>query len=476
MRDSKGLQSGSMSPKKALPPAESVRYRSIKPIILPAILLGILSGCSLITTTVDIPVRMVKAVLPGGQETEAVDPIELQEDMLRFADNFVLSSSKAAEQLFRNQQPIRRSELLTIKVALASDVYGLASGSNALANLVGLTVLASGARHRVEDYWLPKVYGASAEPMLKSLQDREKEIWTIAERVLTKEMMAELREAIDKWRETSREPNGDLEAFASNALVNDVTKGFEKSRPNKMLPSSVFALLDMDPLAGLDPATRELTETRLFAERALFMGQRLPQLIEWQMELLALRSVEIPEVAGLVQNTSQIAGSGERLSKSLDSLPAFLSAEREKVLKAFTQEREGLQDLAKATQATFSEGAQMAQATDQAFKTYDGLIQRLQSWPSDPNSPPFDIREWGKAASEINMMSSEFQRLLSQVLSVAETDRLSGLSKVSRETGEALVDYAFQKLLLLIGLSGVLITGLRLVYLWLLARLRLQNT
>ena len=117
----------------------------------------------------------------------------------------------------------------------------------------------------------------------------------------------------------------------------------------------------------------------------------------------------------------------------------------------------------------------MAQATDQAFKTYDGLIQRLQSWPSDPNSPPFDIREWGKAASEINMMSSEFQRLLSQVLSVAETDRLSGLSKVSRETGEALVDYAFQKLLLLIGLSGVFITGLRLAYLWLLARLRLQN-
>lgn len=475
MSDSKGLQSGSMSPKKALPPAESVHYRSIKPIILPAILLGILSGCSLITTTVDIPVRMVKAVLPGGQETEAVDPIELQEDMLRFADNFVLSSSKAAEQLSRNQQPIRRSELLTIKVALASDVYGLASGSNALANLVGLTVLASGARHRVEDYWLPKVYGASAEPMLKSLQDREKEIWTIAERVLNKEMMAELREAIDKWRETSREPNGDLEAFASNALINDVTKGFEKSRPNKMLPSSVFALLDMDPLAGLDPATRELTETRLFAERALFMGQRLPQLIEWQMELLALRSVEIPEVAGLVQNTSQIAGSGERLSKSLDSLPAFLSAEREKVLNAFSHEREGLQDLAKATQETFSEGAQMAQATDQAFKTYDGLIQRLQSWPSDPNSPPFDIREWGKAASEINMMSSEFQRLLSQVLSVAETDRLSGLSKVSRETGEALVDYAFQKLLLLIGLSGVFITGLRLAYLWLLARLRLQN-
>jgi len=72
-------------------------------------------------------------------------------------------------------------------------------------------------------------------------------------------------------------------------------------------------------------------------------------------------------------------------------------------------------------------------------------------------------------------MSSEFQGLLNQVLSISENDRLSGLSKISRETGEALVDYAFQKLLWLIGLTGMFVTGLRLAYLWLRARLRLQN-
>jgi hypothetical protein len=449
-------------------PPYRVLNRCFKSLMLPAFLLGLLGGCSLIHTTVDIPVRMVKAVLPGGQETELVDPIELQEDMLRFADNFVLSTSKGAEFLTRNQQSIKRSELLTIKVALASDVYGIASGSNALANLVGLTVLATGARHRVEDYWLPKVYGSSAQPLLNSLRDREREIWTIAERVLTREMIAELHEAIDKWRVNSSEPNGDLEAFASNSLVNDVTKGFEKNRP-KSLPSSVFALLDLDPLAGLDPATRELTETRLFAERALFMGQRLPQLIEWQMELLALRSVEIPEFTSIVQNSSTIAGSGERLSKSFESLPAFLSAERERLLKAFTQERSGLVDLAHASKETFTEGTEMAKATDQAFKSYDIVLQHLNT-PPPPGVPPFDVREWGQAASEINHMSVELQSLFNLVLSISETDRLAGISAVSRETGEALVDYAFRKLLLLIILSGLFITAFRLGYLWIRAR------
>lgn len=450
------------------------RFHRLKPLVLPTLLIGVLNGCSLIHTTVDIPVRMVKAVLPSGQETEAVDPIELQEDMLRFADNFVLSASKATEHLTRNHQPIRRSELLTIKVALASDVYGLASGSNALANLVGLTVLASGARHRVEDYWLPKVYGTSAEPMLNSLKDREREIWDIAHRVLNEEMIRELHLAIEKWRENSSEPNGDLEAFASNALVNDVTKGFEKNRPSS-LPSSVFALLDMDPLAGLDPATRELTETRLFAERALFMGQRLPQLIEWQMELLALRAIDIPEVTSIVRNGSELASASERVSKSLESLPAFLSSEREKVLKAFTQEREGLVNLAQASKESFAEGTEMAKATDQAFKTYDGLMQRIQDWPSDPNSPPFDIRDWAKAASEIRQMSTEAQSLLNQFATLSGQDRLGGISEASQQAGQGLVDYAFRKLLLLIVLSGLFITALRLSYLWLVTKLPLKD-
>lgn len=448
-----------------------VRVQRLKPLVFNVLVVGLLSSCSLIHTTVDIPVRMVKAVLPGGQETEAVDPIELQEDMLRFADNFVMSTSKAAEQLTRGSQPIKRSELLTIKVAMASDVYGLASGSNALANLVGLTLLASGARHRVEDYWLPKVYGSSAEPMLRSLKDREKEIWVIAKRVLTEEMILELKSAIDKWREDSAEPSGDLEAFASNALVNDVTKGFEKNRPSSSLPSSVFALLDMDPLAGLDPATRELTETRLFAERALFMGQRLPQLIEWQMELLALRAIDIPEVTSVVRNSSEIAASGERLSKSLESLPAFLSAERERVLKAFSDERRGLVELANASKDSFREASQMSAATDQAFKTFDGLMERIQKWPTDPNTPPFDIRDWGNVAKDIALMSSEVQSTINLVTSLTEQNRLSAVTEASQKTGQALVDYAFKKILLLIVLSGLFITILRLAYLWLRTKL-----
>ena len=54
-----------------------------------------------------------------------------------------------------------------------------------------------------------------------------------------------------------------------------------------------------DPLAGLDPAVRELTQTRLFAERALYVAQKMPLLLRWQTELLTINTLNQPAVLTL---------------------------------------------------------------------------------------------------------------------------------------------------------------------------------
>jgi energy-converting hydrogenase Eha subunit E len=447
------------------------------PLLSMAILLGA-SGCSLIETTVDLPVRAVKAVLPGGVETEPVDPVDLQEDMLRFADNFVTSTSGAIERLQRDGKPIPREESLSIKITLATDVYGLASGSNALANLVSLTVLASGARWRVQDYWLPKVYGLSAEHMLKTLETRESEIWAIAQRVLSPSMQTELRQSINEWHKTSGSPEGELEAFASTRLVSDVTQHSEKQK-NSLMPSSVFALLDIDPLSGLDPATRELTETRLFAERALFMGQRMPIVMQWQMELLSLRAMAAPEVREMITGTSQIGSAADRLSLTMEKLPSQISTEREKVLLALKTEKEGLTNLSRSFTQTLSEGGKMATSTQQALGTFDGVLTHIEKWPSDPNSPPFDIKEYATTALEINRMSqrlTETLKMLQTTLNPAHTEALAKqVAELSRETqtrGEALINFAFQKILMLVGLIALISLFTGVLYQWLVGKIR----
>ena len=458
-------------------------FRACKRGWLLAVIIGIagvipFSGCSLLKETVDAPFRKVKAILPGGGETEEIDPVGLQEDMLRFADSFVMTTSGAADKLMRNGKPIGREELLTIKVALASDVYGLASGSNALANLVGLTVLASGARWRVQDYWLPKVYGVSAEPILQALEAREMEIWGISNRVLSEDMQGELRNAILKWKKIAKDPNGELEAFASNSLVSDVIKHSRASK-EAWMPSSVFALLDLDPLAGLDPATRELTETRLFAERALFMAQRMPQLIESQTELLALRTMESARVGELIAGTGQIAAAGSRVSEMVEKLPGVLSSEREKLISGIRSEKSGLADLSRDFGQTLAEGSRMASATEGALKSYDTLLAHIENRPVNPNSEPFRIKDYGETAEQINRMSVQVmamfktaETLLDPARTAKVATQFEQLSKDTQARSEAVIDYAFRKALLLVTIAVVMLVISGLLYQWLTLLLR----
>lgn len=441
-------------------------------------ILPCLPGCSLIKTTVDLPFRAVKAVLPGGRETEPVDPVALQEDMLRFADNMVASVSMAVEKLQREGQPIQRAELLRIKLSVATDVYGLASGSNALANMVGMTVLTSVARSRVEDYWLPKVYGVSAEPALNAVRAREKEIWALANRVLKPDMQAELRSAIEKWRKKTAMTTGNLQAFASISLVDEVVRDNQNGR-GRLLPSSVFALLNLDPLAGLDPATRELAETRLFAERALFTGQRMPQLISWQMELFALNATSAPQVQAMVSSTAQIASVSDRLTQTVEQLPAQISAEREKLVSALQSEKQGLGELSRNFGQTFAEGGRMAANTGAALKTFQGILTQLDSQPADPNAPPFEIKDYAATALEINRMSlrlTELLKTLQVTLDPTNVARLSAaaetLTRNTQERGQAVVNYAFQMGLLLVALSTLILLGGGLLYQWLGAKIR----
>ena len=100
--------------------------------------------------------------------------------------------------------------------------------------------------------------------------------------MLKPEQQAELRQAIEAWRRQNPEPGSVLAARALG-FASQVAKA---NQAETAKPGSVFDLLKVDPLSGLDPATREIAQTRLFAERALFVTQKMPMLLRWQTELL----------------------------------------------------------------------------------------------------------------------------------------------------------------------------------------------
>ena len=196
-----------------------------------------------------------------------MDPVEVQQTLLRFADTFSTRMTLGVEQLRRGTNALDPAEALQWKIALATETCSIASGPNAVANLLDMTVFVTVTRTALEEHWQPKVFGESARPMLEHCRNAETNIWQLAATVLQPKHQAELRQAIEVW--TRQNP------LAENVLaaraVGFASQAAEASKAGAVTPGSVFSLLNVDPLAGMDPAVREIAQTRLFAERALYV-------------------------------------------------------------------------------------------------------------------------------------------------------------------------------------------------------------
>ena len=436
-----------------------------KAVIISLLALLSTSGCTLTQKIADLPVVAVRSAINGFTSEKSVDLVALQSDLLRFSDTFILTTSQATDELQLEAQPIKRDQQVLVRVRFSSDILALVTGANAIGNLVNMLVYTTSARFGVEDYWLPKVYGDSVMPLLKVLREQEKNIWDLAGEILTFDQRGELKKAIANSREKSKHTKGEIGSFASLSLVNDIIKSSAQTK-SSFMPSSVFKLLDIDPLSGLDPATRELTETRLFGERAMFIVQHMPQLLEWQMELLVERTTKNQEVQQMVSNTTKIAIAGDRLSRTFEQMPSLISNEREKILAALKSEQQGLAELSKQVGLTMGEGSKMADATEKALKTFAGIVDQLDRSSSEPSSSePFHIRDYAETALQIDVMMQHTTQLLSMLgpnFEPANIAKLSGLiDKITLQTqqrSQMVVEYAFQKAVLWVIISSLVLS------------------
>ena len=418
------------------------------------------SGCGLLKNTLELPEKGIRSMLSLKQEYGAPDPVELQSELLRFADNSIDALNLAAGKLQReDDQASRKQSILMRRIAITNDILAVATGANTYANLLDMAILASLNRMNVQDYWMPKFFGESAKPYLLASQEVETGIWRIAEATLKKAQISELRAAIKTWHE--QHPNvrspSDLGSLGFASEVAQMSR-----RPQPGITSSVFNLLAIDPLAGLDPATRELANTRLFAERGLFLARHMPNLIRWETELLVIQTAEMPQMEKLLANTTQLSESADRFSQTAERLPGLVSAEREQIVQALNAQLPGLTSLAAQTEKALDAGKLMSDASTSTLKSFQDVLRQLQASPSDPNAEPFRINDYTAAAAQINATAQDLVKLLQafdQTLAPGKVDgltsRLDALTRQTQASGKELVDYTFRQTLFL----GLILIG-----------------
>ena len=432
----------------------------------------------MLKNTLELPEKSIRSMLSLNQGNDESDPVELQSQLLRFADNYIDAVNLASRGLQQSDgQSVERRTLLRRRIAITNDVLGIATAANTYANLLDMVILVSLNRMSVADFWLPKRYGESGKSLLFASQEAENEIWRIAATALKPEQIKELRTAIQTWHDQHPDVRSPRDIGALG-FASDVARMNRSSRSG--ITSSVFNLLAIDPLAGLDPATRELANTRLFAERGMFLARHMPTLVRWEAELLIIQTAEMPQMEKLLTSTAQLSQSADRFSMTAEQLPGLISTEREQIVQALNAQMPGLTSLAAQTEKALSAGKLMSNASTGTLNSFQDVLRQLQSRPASPNAEPFRISDYTAAATQINATAQDLVKLLQtfdQTLSPGNLDGLSArldvLTRQAQASGKELVDYTFRQTLflglLLIGSACAMVLASSLVF-WKLKR------
>jgi hypothetical protein len=419
------------------------------------------TGCRTAEAVVAVPGKTLQAVTSSGKEPLPAppDPMAVQQNVQRFAEEFSAQMNLGIDKLTRHGTPMPPAEVLRWKIAVGTDICGIASGANAVANLLDLTVLVSVTRAAAEQSALASEFGASIQPLLAYARSAEAEAWRLAATVLTDKQQAELREAIAAWQRQNPQP----ENILATRAVTFTTQLAPMQADSREKPGSVFGLLRLDPLAGLDPATREIAQSRLLAERALYVTQKMPQLLRWQMELLSLNALATPTVQQLVTNTTQLTAAVERVSLATEQFPAQLDRQREEIFKALDTQEQQLTPLVAEVRQALGNGKSMSDSLNITIGTMDALMKRFgvgepkPAEPADAKGEPFRIQDYTQSAAQFEATARQLTELLRGVDQALASPQLSQLSagiapavQEAKVSGKEIVDYAFSRALLLV--------------------------
>jgi hypothetical protein len=340
-------------------------------------------------------------------------------------------------------------------------------------------------------------YGKSTEVLGDGFRQMEKDIWRIAAKVLTKEQLEELRQLILLWRK-----NNPDKVVYNYLRFSD----FAAQRRNSTLVKKVQA-------GGLFKTVQEVTqqveETRMLAERGIFLGTRLPLLTGNFAEVWMSQLLVSPETNKILADIHTVSTVSERMAtvaeqlpdklvkdisklrwqtvnqvmkgidqwseKTLNDVMARVAIEREAFISQFMNRLIGEQKIAleaimmeeqRAT-ALVTEIRKAIEGGNNLLLTANTLTEKFnvgQPSAEPKDSKPFDIKDYQDTIAEVTTLVESTNRLAGTVgLEQLLPQLVKAIDQVGNE-GEELVDHSFRQavLLILIAMGAYVIA--RLIY------------
>ncbi len=289
-----------------------------------------------------------------------------------------------------------------------------------MVNALDMLVLATLSRMVVDDAWVSERFGARATPLRDAHRRLEEQAQAIAEDVVTADQYAQMQRIIDEWRRQN--PHIRAVSYVHfRDFANSI--GHPTSGENLSL-GSLFSLLGIDPLSGLDPAVREIAQSRALAERAIYYAQRLPNLLDMQAEQMTDQFAVTPETVRLLGNIDRTAKAAEDTGRLASELPEVIAREREAAIRQFMEainvETAHTRSLITELRGTLEAGTATSNSLTTTIRAFDQLMAGFQK-PAPAGAPPatpgrpFDITEYTAAAAQITRAADELKQLIAGI-------------------------------------------------------------
>jgi hypothetical protein len=308
--------------------------------------------------------------------TATITAPELQSQIMSFSDRFMARISGATIDYVQIKgyatTPFTRSVAHGSRLGSCTAAISIAGGSNPEVAMLDMVVLVSLLRLAIEEIWIPKEVLPKGYVLLDAYIELERDIWSIATEVLSKEQADELRNHIDEWHTK----NINNVVAVTSIRFGDFAKKRRQSTLFKDGKPSGF-------LKTVQETNKEIEKSLILAERTIFMIERQPTLLRWQVEQIFYDLAVEPELADLLSSSADIGQAARRISMTVEKMPGLITAERK---AAIDQTFQGLDKQIAQVIREFSKERQAAM--EQAFQGVskertDAIIHGLNEWSKE---------------------------------------------------------------------------------------------
>ncbi len=384
---------------------------------------------------------------------------ELQGNLMAFADRYWSMMNSVGIEYVENRPSSENSRaILAQLVHSAADAFTIAAGPKPVAAFLDMVVMVTLGRMVFEQHYA-NLYGEEVTPIVRGFIKAEAEVWEIAGDILTAEQQQKLMSLIQTWRQNN----------PKNIVFSSVRfSEFEKFRgvsddPQKSSSGGIFP--------SVAKATEQVEEVRLLAERAMYLGSRLPMMTGAFADVWASRLTRNHDVSQILTDVNQIAGGLQRIAAVSEKLPDVIAKERDTTINKLIQEvakqrRETIEDFLaeeKRIGGLLTDLKLMLVSGNDLLASTNATLDRLnlghgERGASEP-SPPFDIKDYQATLQEASRAIVTLHELVKTIDQLGLENNLPAITNAIEQIGQQGEEWVLLAFMLGVILILILLIG-----------------